>query len=167
MQEELCRGEGHATRSRVTLQVVSSLDGFIARKDNRVLCRSVTGKRPMPYRETPPFSLTFKLRPHLSLLLTLAFSARRPSSSACISDSLRTIYFPNFLPSSPHRRLAAATRPRELVTTMAFCPVYFPSLFAIAIPSRWRSRFRCASNRAAAPPHAFGVDEILRSCRAL
>jgi hypothetical protein len=27
-------------------------------------------KRPMPYRETPPFSLTFKVRPPLSLLLS-------------------------------------------------------------------------------------------------
>src|SRR5215472_2908080 len=29
-------GEGNATASRVTLHVVSSLDGFIARKDNSV-----------------------------------------------------------------------------------------------------------------------------------
>jgi len=39
-------GEGHATGSRVTLQVVSSLDGFIARKDNSVswvVVRSVGG----------------------------------------------------------------------------------------------------------------------------
>src|ERR1700730_12232467 len=64
----------------------------------------------MPYRETPPFSLTFKLRPPLSLLLSSAFSARRRSNSACISDSLivsllrfpaynslHTIHFPSFL----------------------------------------------------------------------
>jgi type IV secretion system protein VirB9 len=37
----------------------------------------VTGKRPIPYRESPPFSLTFKVRPPLSLLLSWAFSARR------------------------------------------------------------------------------------------
>src|SRR6266852_8302302 len=58
----------------------------------------------MPYRETPPFSLTFKVRRPLSLLLSWAFSARRRSSSACISDSLivsssdslHTIHFASF-----------------------------------------------------------------------
>jgi hypothetical protein len=31
----------------------------------------------MPYRETAPFSLTFRLSPALSLFLSCAFSARR------------------------------------------------------------------------------------------
>jgi len=34
----------------------------------------------MPSRETPPFSLTFKVRLPLSLLLSWAFSARRRSN---------------------------------------------------------------------------------------
>ena len=36
-------GEGNATGSRVTLHVVSSLDGFIARKDNSVSWLEVSG----------------------------------------------------------------------------------------------------------------------------
>jgi dihydrofolate reductase len=36
-------GEGHAKGSRVTLHVVSSLDGFIARKDNSVSWLDVNG----------------------------------------------------------------------------------------------------------------------------
>jgi dihydrofolate reductase len=36
-------GEGNATESRVTLHVVSSLDGFIARKDNSVSWLDVQG----------------------------------------------------------------------------------------------------------------------------
>src|SRR5260370_18123422 len=121
----------------------------------------------MPYRETPPFSLTFKLRPPLSLLLSWAFSARRRSSSACISDSLivpssdalHTIHFPNFPARRfltgayrysvsrlmPNSRASAAfesqsaTRRRNSAARVgdndAFLPVYFPSLFPIAIPS--------------------------------
>jgi dihydrofolate reductase len=37
-------GEGNATGSKVTLHVVSSLDGFIARKDNSVSWMDVKGK---------------------------------------------------------------------------------------------------------------------------
>jgi dihydrofolate reductase len=36
--------EGHATRARVTLHAVSSLDGFIARKDNSVSWLDATGR---------------------------------------------------------------------------------------------------------------------------
>src|ERR1039458_1712912 len=51
----------------------------------------------MPYRETAPFSLTLRLIPPLSLFLSLAFSARSRSSSACISVSL-IAFLPRFLP---------------------------------------------------------------------
>jgi dihydrofolate reductase len=42
-QEGIMSGEGNATGSKVTLHVVSSLDGFIARKDNSVSWLDVSG----------------------------------------------------------------------------------------------------------------------------
>ena len=59
----------------------------------------------------PPFLLTFKVRPPLSLLLSWAFSARRRSNSACISDS------PSF-PSadSPHTIHLAIFPARRFLT---------------------------------------------------
>jgi dihydrofolate reductase len=42
-EEEFMSGEGNATGSKVTLHVVSSLDGFIARKDNSVSWMDVRG----------------------------------------------------------------------------------------------------------------------------
>ena len=60
----------------------ASISGALDRMRSHCSLYSVTGKRPMPYRETPPFSLTFNVRPPLLLLLSWAFSARRSSSSA-------------------------------------------------------------------------------------
>src|SRR5580704_10718179 len=93
----------------------------------------------MPYRESPPFSLTFKVRPPLSLLLSWAFSARRRSSSACISDSLivSLLRFPAYNSSSklpgpalfdrdiPIQRIpvdAELTRKRSLRATIGDSP---------------------------------------------
>jgi hypothetical protein len=91
----------------------ASISGALDRMRSHCSLYSVTGNRPMPYRETPPFSLTFKVRPPLSLLFSWAFSARRRSNSACISDSLivSLLRFPAYIhfASFPARRFLTGT----------------------------------------------------------
>src|SRR5580658_5061380 len=48
---------------------------------------SVTGNRPTPYSDTPPFSLTFRLSPRTPLFFSFSFSARNRSISAFRSSS--------------------------------------------------------------------------------
>jgi hypothetical protein len=48
---------------------------------------NVTGNRPTPYNDSPPFSLTFRLSPRTPLFFNCSFSARRRSSSALKSSS--------------------------------------------------------------------------------
>src|ERR1700733_8968984 len=122
----------------------------------------------MPYRETP----------FLAHLQSEAARRRSSSAASLIhssfpsSDSLHTIHFPNFPARRfltgtyrysvsrlmPNSRASAAfespsaTRRRNSAARVGdndgFLPVYFPSLFAIAIPSRWRSRISSLSNSA-------------------
>src|SRR5271167_2822995 len=48
---------------------------------------SVTGNRPTPYNDSPPFSLTLRLSPRTLLFFSLSFSARNRSISAFRSSS--------------------------------------------------------------------------------
>src|SRR5471030_2958565 len=56
---------------------------------------SVTGKRPNPYTESPPFSLTLRyIGPRAAGFFNASFSARRRSSSAFISSSDAIVFKP-------------------------------------------------------------------------
>jgi len=64
----------------------SSQDSRCGVKEKPTLYK-VAGKRPIPYTETAPFSLTFMRMPSEAPFLSAAFSLRRRSSSAFMSSS--------------------------------------------------------------------------------